>query len=128
MYGPSKVFSSSLALSSSEASLCRREAGDKEKLARGARWDGEREAFRLSDHRPFRLHSAPVSKHKKMRSRLGWTISYKSLYFVYPSPPQLDAFVYRNAGKVYRYIFMGIPGGRERPQYNITSPDTRYLM
>ena len=36
MYGPSKVFSSSLALSSAEASLCRREAGDKEKVsARG---------------------------------------------------------------------------------------------
>ena len=83
--GPSKVFSSSPGLSSAEASLCRREAGDKEKLARGAWWDGERESFRLSDYRPFRLHSAPVSKHKKMRSRLGWTISYKSLYFVHPS-------------------------------------------
>ena len=63
--GPSKVFSSSPGLSSAEASLCRREAGDEEKLARGAWWDGERESFRLSDYRPFRLHSAPVSKHKK---------------------------------------------------------------
>ena len=44
----------------------------------------KREAFRLSDYRPF-PHSAAVSKHKKMRSRLGWTISYKSLYFVHPS-------------------------------------------
>ena len=35
MHDPSKVFSSSLALSSAEASTCRREAGDKEKLARG---------------------------------------------------------------------------------------------
>ena len=30
-------------------------------------------------------HYAPVSKHKQMRTRLGWTISYKSLYFVHPS-------------------------------------------
>ena len=28
---------------------------------------------------------APVSKHKEMRTRLGWPISYKSLYFVHPS-------------------------------------------
>ena len=93
VYGPSKVFSSSLALSSEEASFCRREAGDKEKVsARLARWDGEREAFRLADYRPFRLHSAPVSKHKKMRSMLGWTISYKSLYFVHPSLNLMSLF------------------------------------
>ena len=36
----------------------------------------------------------------KMRPRLGWTNSYKSLYFVHPSQTWLDAFVYRNAGKV----------------------------
>ena len=35
-------------------------------------------------YRPF-PHYAPVSKHKEMRTRLGWTISYKSLYFVHPS-------------------------------------------
>ena len=35
-------------------------------------------------YRPF-PHYAPVSKHKVMRMRLGWTISYKSLYFVHPS-------------------------------------------
>ena len=35
-------------------------------------------------NRPF-PHYAPVSKHKDMRTRLGWTISYKSLYFVHPS-------------------------------------------
>ena len=35
-------------------------------------------------YRPF-LHYAPVSKHKEMKTRLGWTISYKSLYFVHPS-------------------------------------------
>ena len=48
--------------------------------------------------RPF-PHSAPVSKHKKMRSRLGLTISYKSLYYVHPG---LDsyAFVDRKVGKV----------------------------
>ena len=45
-----------------------------------------------------------------------------------PPRSQLDVFVYRNAGKVYCYIFMGILGGRERPQYNIISPDTRYLI
>jgi len=28
---------------------------------------------------------SPVRKHEEMRSRLGWTISYKSLYFVLPS-------------------------------------------
>ena len=36
------------------------------------------------DNRPF-PHYAPVSKHKEMKTRLGWTISYKSLYFVHPS-------------------------------------------
>ena len=48
--------------------------------------------------RPF-PYSAPVSKHKKMRSRLGLTISYKSLYYVYLG---LDnyAFVDRKVGKV----------------------------
>ena len=30
-------------------------------------------------------HFAPVSKHKEMKSRLRWTVSYKSLYFVHPS-------------------------------------------
>ena len=34
-------------------------------------------------NRPF-PHSTPVIKHKKMRLRRGWTISYKSLYFVHP--------------------------------------------
>ena len=38
----------------------------------------------VSKNRPF-PHYAPVSKHKEMRTRLGWTISYKSLYFVHPS-------------------------------------------
>ena len=35
-------------------------------------------------NKPF-PHYAPVSKHKEMRTKLGWTISYKSLYFVHPS-------------------------------------------
>ena len=56
-----------------------------------AQWNGEREAFRLSDYRPF-PHSAAVSKHKKMRSRLGWTNSYKSLYFVHPSLNMIPLF------------------------------------
>ena len=47
-------------------------------------------------HRPF-THYAPVNKHKEMRTMLGWTVSYKSLYFL---EPRVGAFVYRNAGKV----------------------------
>ena len=39
---------------------------------------------RQQGNRPF-PHYAPVSKHKEMKTRLGWTISYKSLYFVHPS-------------------------------------------
>ena len=31
-------------------------------------------------NKPF-PHYAPVSERKEMRTRLGWTISYKSLYF-----------------------------------------------
>ena len=38
----------------------------------------------MTGNRPF-PHYAPVNKHKEMRSRLGWTVSYKSLYFVHPS-------------------------------------------
>ena len=38
----------------------------------------------IFQNRPF-PHYAPVSKHKEMKTRLGWTISYKSLYFVHPS-------------------------------------------
>ena len=126
--GPSKVFSSSPGLSSAEASLCRREAKDKEKLARGARWDGEREAFRLSDHRPFHLHSAPVSKHKKMRSRFGWTISYKSLYFVYPRLNLMPLFGMRE--RSIAIISWGYPVGESVPSTTLfhISPNTRYLI
>ena len=42
-------------------------------------------------YRPF-PHSAPVSKHKEMRTRLGWTISYKSLYFVHPNLELMPLF------------------------------------
>ena len=35
-------------------------------------------------YRPF-PHYAPVSKYKETRTRLGWMISYKSLYFSHPS-------------------------------------------
>ena len=42
-------------------------------------------------NRPF-PHSTPVTKHKKMRLRLGWTISYKSLYFVHPSLDLMPLF------------------------------------
>ena len=51
----------------------------------------------MSSNRPF-PYSSHVSKQKEMRTRLGWTISYKSLYFV---RPRVGAFVYRNTGKVY---------------------------
>ena len=37
-------------------------------------------------------HYAPVSRHKEMRTRLGWTISYKSLYFVHPSLELMHLF------------------------------------
>ena len=37
-----------------------------------------------------------VSAHKEMRTRLGWTISYKSLYFVHPSLGLVPLFVYNN--------------------------------
>ena len=40
--------------------------------------------FSEVNYRPF-PHYALVSKYKEMRTRLGWTISYKSLYFVHPS-------------------------------------------
>ena len=40
-------------------------------------------------------HSTPVSRHKEMRSRLGWTISFC------PKKPRVGAFVYRNAGKIF---------------------------
>ena len=36
-----------------------------------------KEWYRLNIHRPF-PHYAPVSKDKEVRTRLGWTISYKS--------------------------------------------------
>ena len=42
-------------------------------------------------NRPFPYFS-PVSKHEEMRSRLGWTISYKSLYFVHPSLDLMPLF------------------------------------
>ena len=57
--------------------------------------------YRLNIHRPF-PHYFPVSKDKEMRTRLGRTISYKSLYFVHLSLELAGAFVYRNAGQVYR--------------------------
>ena len=43
-----------------------------------------KEWYRLNIHRPF-PHYAPVSKDKEVRTRLGWTISYKSPHFVHPS-------------------------------------------
>ena len=37
-----------------------------------------------------------VSAHKEMRTRLGWTISYKALYFVHQSLGLVPLFVYNN--------------------------------
>ena len=42
------------------------------------------EWYRLNIHRPF-PHYAPVSKDKEVRTRLWWTISYKSPHSVPPS-------------------------------------------
>ena len=42
-------------------------------------------------NRPF-PYSAPASKHEGIRSRLGWTISYKSLYFFHPSLDLMPLF------------------------------------
>ena len=42
-------------------------------------------------YRPFPNY-APVSKHKEMRTRLRWTISYKSLYFVHPNLESVPLF------------------------------------
>ena len=49
------------------------------------------EWYRLNIHRPF-PHYAPVSKDKEMRTRLGWTISYKSPHFVPPSLELMPLF------------------------------------
>ena len=38
----------------------------------------------MSSNRPF-PYSSHVNKQKEMRKSFGWTISYKSLYFVQPS-------------------------------------------
>ena len=58
-------------------------------------WDGfqggKRRLTKSVANIPF-PHSAPVSKHKEMRSRLEWTISYKSLYFVHPSLDLMPLF------------------------------------
>ena len=52
-------------------------------------------------NRPF-PHSTAVSKHKKMRLRFGGGGGNLIQITVFcPSVPRLDAFVYRNAEKVY---------------------------
>ena len=50
-----------------------------------------KDVLRERVNRPFPYFS-PVSKHEEMRSRLGWTISYKSLYFVHPSLDLMPLF------------------------------------
>ena len=58
--------------------------------------------------------SIPVSKHKKMRSRLGWTISYKSLYFVYPSLNLMSLFT-RMQERSIAIFSWGYPVGESVP-------------
>ena len=53
----------------------------------GAKWERKQrwrntKIITFLPNRPF-PHSTPVTKHKKLGLRLGWTISYKSLYFVH---------------------------------------------
>ena len=49
------------------------------------------EWYRLNVHRPF-PHYAPLSKDKEVRTRLGWTISYKSPHFVHLSLELMPLF------------------------------------
>ena len=65
----------------------------------------------LRSNRPF-PHSTPVSKHKEMRTRLGWTISYKSLYFTHLSLELVPLFT----------------GKRERSITIVTSYELRDLL
>ena len=43
-------------------------------------WMDKNEKIKTDYSRPF-PHYCPVSNHKEMRTRLGWTFSYKPLYF-----------------------------------------------
>ena len=58
----------------------------------------------MSSNRPF-LYSSHVSKQNEMRTRLGWTISYKSLYVVQPSLRLLLLFT-GTRGRSIRPIFL----------------------
>ena len=59
----------------------------------------------FTGNRPF-SHCASMSKHKKMRARLGWTNSYKSLYFVHP---RLNwCLCLQNAGLLYNSNYVKI--------------------
>ena len=52
------------------------------------------------------LHYAPVSKHKEMRTSLGWTFSYKSLYFVHPSLDLVPLFTGTKEGLLYWWFIL----------------------
>ena len=56
-------------------------------------------------NRPF-PHYAPVNKHKEMRTRLGWTVSYKSLYFVHPSLELVPLFTGMRERSILQYPVM----------------------
>ena len=49
-------------------------------------------------------HYVPVSKHKEMRTSLGWTFSYKSLYFVHPSLDLVPLFTGMQEGLLYSWF------------------------
>ena len=54
-------------------------------------------------NRPF-PHYAPVSKHKEMGTSLGWTLSYKLLYFVHPSLDLVPLFTGTKEGLLYSWF------------------------
>ena len=82
---------------------------------------------KFAPNRPFPLY-APVNKHKEMRTRLRWTISYKSLHFVHPSLELVHLFSGRQErsihqsssfsifGQVTCHVFIIKRSGTRKPQ------------
>ena len=63
---------------------------------------------RRVSNRPF-PHYAPVNKHKEIVIGLGWTISYKSLYFVHPSLELVPLFTgMRERSTALKVYFLGV--------------------
>ena len=62
-------------------------------------------------NRPF-PYSSYVNKQKEMRTRFGWTISYKSLYFVQPSLGLVPLFTgtrERSIRPIFLLLFLFLP-------------------